>query len=237
MRGEHALVAPLQLFAREPAHALNECAFNLPFIQCRIQRAAHIVQDVNALHFHLAGQRVDSHLRTRGAVGKVIERSALEGIAVPVNFWRFVEALRRERNASKPCVVNQFVERHVQHRAVAVGVNAVIAKANSGRVHIPFFCCKLGQPITQLSTCVFGCHAVQIAATGGRRSASVGHFAGVCGRHPNARGINAQFLRHNLPDFGEQTLAHLGAAVIDNHRTIRINVDQRARLIEMCGVK
>ena len=38
---------------------------------------------------------------------------------------------------------------------------------------------------------------------------------------------------HHLGHFGVQTLAHLGATVIDQDRAIGINMDQGARLVEV----
>jgi hypothetical protein len=43
---------PDQLFGRQPAHALDERAFDLADVHRRVQRAADVVQDVGAQHFH-----------------------------------------------------------------------------------------------------------------------------------------------------------------------------------------
>ena len=39
---------------------------------------------------------------------------------------------------------------------------------------------------------------------------------------------NAELVRHDLRDLGEQALAHLGAAVVQEHRAVVVHV-QRAR--------
>ncbi len=55
-----ALAIPPQLFRRQPAHALNEAAFDLPLVDGRVQRVADIVQHIGAVHDIFAGQRVET---------------------------------------------------------------------------------------------------------------------------------------------------------------------------------
>ena len=48
-----------------------------------------------------------------------------------------------------------------------------------------------------------------------------------------AGGIDAEFLGHHLRHLDVEPLPHLGAAMVQMHRTIGIDMDQRAGLIEM----
>ena len=45
--------------------------------------------------------------------------------------------------------------------------------------------------------------------------------------------IDAELLRHDLGDLDEEPLPHLGAAVVQVHRTVLIDMHQRAGLVEM----
>ena len=70
---------------------------------------------------------------------------------------------------------------------------------------------------------------------GGRRR--VRHLAGRGRRHADIAEVDAERLRHHLRDLDEQTLAHLGAAVVEHHAAIGIDVHQRARLVERRAVE
>ena len=48
VRQEAPAIVPEQLLARQPAHALHERALDLPAIDARVQRVAHVVEDVHA---------------------------------------------------------------------------------------------------------------------------------------------------------------------------------------------
>ena len=47
-----------QLFGGEPAHALDKAAFDLALVNCGIERAADVVNDIDALHLHLSGRHI-----------------------------------------------------------------------------------------------------------------------------------------------------------------------------------
>ena len=59
-----------------------------------------------------------------------------------------------------------------------------------------------------------------------------GHLGGRGGGDPHAVEVDAELLRHDLRDLDEQPLPHLGAAVIEMHRAVAIDVHQRAGLVE-----
>ncbi len=92
MRAQAPRAVPPQLLGGEPAEPLDEAALDLADIDRRVQRAAAIVQDVDALDAGLARERVDGGLGAGGAVGEVVERVAPPRVAVPVDRRRLVEA-------------------------------------------------------------------------------------------------------------------------------------------------
>src|SRR3546814_7948978 len=61
-------------------------------VERRVQRVAAVVQNVDALDPVFAGEGVDDDLRGSGAVGIVVERPALAGLAVPMDLRSLVKA-------------------------------------------------------------------------------------------------------------------------------------------------
>ena len=90
---------PDQLFDREPAHALDEGAFDLADVHGRVERTAGVVQHVGAQQLPLAGERVHHHFADGGAVGEVVERPALHRFAVPAQAGGGVEAVGPQLHA------------------------------------------------------------------------------------------------------------------------------------------
>ena len=74
MGAQPPLAIPPQFFRRQPAHALNEAAFDLALVDGRVQRAADIVEHIGAVDDIFAGQRIDRDFRNGGAIGVIIER-------------------------------------------------------------------------------------------------------------------------------------------------------------------
>ena len=94
---------PDQLFHRQPAHALDEGAFDLADVDRRVQRLAGVVQHVGAQQLPFAGERVDDHLADRGAVGEVVERAGPVIVSrSQLQAGRGVEAVAT-RAARAPC--------------------------------------------------------------------------------------------------------------------------------------
>ena len=98
-------VIPPQLFAGQPAHALNKTAFHLPQVDGRVQRATGIVQDIDCCHPALTGQAIDSDFADGGTVGEIIKGAALGGFAVVVNLRCTVKAGGRQLY---PCQVGKL---------------------------------------------------------------------------------------------------------------------------------
>jgi ribosomal 50S subunit-associated protein YjgA (DUF615 family) len=60
----------------------------------------------------------------------------------------------------------------------------------------------------------------------------LGTLLRVGGRHAHALERHAQLVRHHLRHLGVQALAHLGAAVVHQHRAVGVDMHQRAGLVE-----
>ena len=76
-------IVPPELLHGQPTSALHETALDLAEVDCRVQRFANIVQDVDAQQAVFAGQCVDDGFRDRSAIGEIVERSTPGGLAVP----------------------------------------------------------------------------------------------------------------------------------------------------------
>src|SRR5512133_1457651 len=115
VRAEVALVVPHQFLGGEPAHALHKTAFNLPDVDGRIDRSAHVVQDIHFQDAALAGQSVDGYLGTGCAIGKVVKRPARQGGRVVVDFRGAVKAVAPELDAIGISQRNHGVETACGH--------------------------------------------------------------------------------------------------------------------------
>src|SRR5271166_6230792 len=92
MGQQATLVVIYEFFSRQPAHALDESAFDLADIEGRIDGAPDVVEDIDTPDVHLAGEDVDRDLGAGRAVGEIEERPAFALVAVPVQLRRLVEA-------------------------------------------------------------------------------------------------------------------------------------------------
>ncbi len=78
-------------------------------------------------------------------------------------------------------------------------------------------------------------HAVEIRAGGSGGRGGIGHLVGAGGGDANLRDGDREHVRHHLRHLDVEPLPHLGAAMIDLDRAVRIDMDQRAGLVEMRG--
>src|SRR5690606_12452646 len=96
---------------------------DLADVDGRVQRSAHIVEDVGAQHLVFAGQGVDDHFATGGAEGVVVERSSARLAAVVKDFRGLVETGARQRDLAEIRLLDQRFERQdllaYTHMAVA----------------------------------------------------------------------------------------------------------------------
>ena len=92
MGEQRAVGAEHQLFAGQPAEALDEAALDLADVDGRVDGAAGVVKDVDAQQAVLAGEGVDGRLAQRGAVGEVVEGPATHHAGIVVELGGGVEA-------------------------------------------------------------------------------------------------------------------------------------------------
>ncbi len=78
-------------------------------------------------------------------------------------------------------------------------------------------------------------HAVQVGAGRGRGRRGVRHLAGVGRRDLHLVEVDLELLGHHLRDLDVQALPHLGAAVVQVHAAVGVDVHQRAGLVEVRG--
>ena len=76
-------------------------------------------------------------------------------------------------------------------------------------------------------------HAVEIGAGGCGRGRGVGNLRRVGRGDAHALQPDAEFLRHHLRDLDIEPLPHLGAAMVQVHGAILIDMHQRAGLVEV----
>ena len=224
---------PHQLLHRQPAHALDEGALDLAHVHRRVQRRAHVVQHVGPRQLPLAGQRVDDDLAHGRTVREVIERPALQGVAVPVQLRRGVEAVAPQLHARHVGLQREVGEGD----ALAVDDDLVVGEAHVLRVAAPFPRREGGETVLDLPRRVLRRLAVQVAARRRRGGRGVGDLLRVGGRHAHALEVHAQLVRDDLRHLGVQPLAHLGAAVVHEDRAVVVDVHQRARLVEVLHVE
>ena len=224
---------PHQRLAGQPAHALHEAALDLPAIQRRIERATDVMQDVSAQQPRLAGERVDRHLGHRRTIGEIEKRPAAQGLGVIGNLRCAVVAGGRERDTMHPAQLGQGSERQL----LCAGLYRIAGKAHVSKVNAEMTGSEVTHAVTNLKRCRLCRLAIEIRP--GRRSGGrgIGHPGGIRSGAAHARQINGKNLGHDLRHLGEQTLTHFGAAMIEQHRAVGVDIHQRTGLIEHGGGK
>ena len=195
---QFALVVPHQFFAGEPAHALHKTALNLADINGRIQRRAHVMQNVGAQQAVFAGQRIHQHFTAGRAVGEVIERFAASGGAIVMDARHFVETGGRKRHLIKPRLLCNLGEGEV----FLADAHDTVAEMHRVCRALMLLTQHLGKAIAQDLCGILRRFAVEIGPAGRCGWRGVGHFAGIGGGHLNLADINLQHFRHNLRHFG-----------------------------------
>ena len=233
MRFQLARFVPPQLFARQPAGSLQKSALHLSAVQGRVERPADVVKDVHAQQAALARQRVHRHFGHRRAVREIEIRPAVERRAVEVDAGREVIARGAQLDAREVGFAHQ--RRKLHHRA-AERDPAVLEPHRLGRDAVPRDR-KVDEPLPDGARCGLRGLPVQVAARGGGRRGGIGDLARVRAGDAHAPERDAQFLRNHLRDLGVEALTHLGAAVVEQHRAVGVDVEQGARLVEVRGVE
>ena len=99
MSQEPTFLVPCQLLPSEPAHPLEEAAFDLAAVHPRVQGLPHVMDDVRSKHPVHAGVAVHFHFAHRGAAGEIVEGMTFLLFPVPGDPRRGVVARGREADA------------------------------------------------------------------------------------------------------------------------------------------
>jgi hypothetical protein len=110
-----------------------------------------------------------------------------------------------------------------------LGRNAIWSRAT-----VVFFGCKRLQSFAYLARGVLRRHAVEIGTGRGCGGRRIRHLAGGCRSDLHLVDVDLEFLGNDLCDLDVQPLPHLGAAMVQVHRAVGVDMHQRAGLIEMC---
>ena len=192
------------------------------------------MNDVSAQDAVLARQHVDGNFGDSGAVRIIEEGPALPPVPVPMDFWRCVKTGRGQRHTAK------IGRLYRVGKAEAGGVAKMhTASGKAHRITRQIMLCR--QKITNAQPDGAGRrlrrHAIKIRAGRGRRGRGVGHLAGACCGDFDRIYIDLEFIGDNLRHLGVEALAHFGAAMIELHRAVIIDMDKGARLIEKLCVE
>ncbi len=224
---------PHQFFRREPAHALNERAFDLPDVDGRIERPPGIVQQIGAQQAPFAGEGIDQHFADRGAVGEVVERVAGQRLGIPMQVGRGVEAVAPQLHPGQIGLLHQGGK----GQGGVARVHHATAEAHRLGAAAVLFGGERRQALAQGARGVECGHAIEVGPGRGGGGRSVGHLVGVGGGAAHGGEIQPQFLGDDLRHLGVQPLPHFGAAVVHQHAAIGIDVNECARLVQVHDIE
>src|SRR5271155_6019479 len=124
MGKQSTLIVINEFFRGQPAHALDETAFDLADVDGRVDGAPYVVKDIDAAHLHLSGQNVDHDLTASCSIGVIEERPAFALFTIPMQFRRLVESGGRQMYPRGIGLLRQFAERN----AFVADEDAVVAE-------------------------------------------------------------------------------------------------------------
>ena len=226
-------LVPVKAFCCQPAKPLHEATFNLTAVNRGVQRTPAILHQISAQDAMFAGERIHHHFHHCRAVGEVEEGFAPHGFRIPMDVGRAIKPCGRKRNPLYPAAMREFPKAHGAIVARLCDEDAPFGKANRFHRHFPKprgfrghafadgRCRQMRGPSIQIRTG---------GSCGGRR---IRHFCRAGGRDANAVHRHTKSIRHHLPDFDIEPLAHFRPAVIEPDGPIRINMHQGAGLVQM----
>ena len=147
-----------QFLRRQPAHALDEAALDLPQVDRRIERVADVVEDVDRDDLVLAGERVDHDLAERRAISEIEERAAAMAGPVIADVRSRVIAGRGERDAGE------------------MGAAAELGEGPACRIRLGRRECV--EALADRFGGILRGHAVQVGARRGGRRGGIGDLVG-----------------------------------------------------------
>ena len=226
---------PAQLLEREPSGALHEGALDLAEVDDRRERVADVVEDVDPQHPVRAREPVDLDLRRGRPVGEVLERLALHPLGVPVQALGAVEARRRELHALVVRGLGDLGERErgsaCAHRDRPEAGDPPARESHVALVDPEHPPGDRGHAVADLLAGVLHRAAVEVGARRGGGGRGVGHLVGARRGEPHRLERHAECRGGDLQHLRVQALAHLGAAVVHQHRAVLVHVHERAGLV------
>ncbi len=113
-------------------------------------------------------------------------------------------------------------------------VHDTFFKANFVRTHSVRLARKGDEPLLDRARGSLRRHAVQVGTGRGGGRGRVRHLARIGCSDADGRKRQPELRGHHLRDLDMHALPHLGSAVIEQHRSVGIHLDERASLVE-CG--
>ena len=228
-------VVPHQLLGGQPAHALDEAALDLADVDRRVERAADVVQDVDAQHAATRRSACRSPPRVHGrAVGEVVERPALVSVRGPSG--SSASCRSRSPTAGRARGRPRRPARRSGISAVA-DAHAVAAETRPRRRRSRYVsAAKAASRSLDRARRGLRRHAVEVGAGRGGGGRGVGHLAGVGGGDlARASSGDAELVapRPARPwcTAPGPSRCRRGSA----GRAVGVDVHQRAGLVEMGG--
>ena len=188
------------------------------------------MHDVDAADAVRARVAVDLDLGRGRAVGEVLERRALHGLGVPVQAGGAVVAGGEQLHALEVRRLRDLGER--QPLLPAEGGHEAAAEAHVALVDAQQAAGHRGHPLADLIAGVLHRAAVEVGTRRRRRGRRVGHLVGAGRGEAHLVQLEPEGGGGDLQHLGVQTLAHLGSAVVDEHRAVLVDVHEGAGLVE-----
>ena len=194
--------------------------FDLADIDCRVEAVARIVEGIGTQQAPLAGQCIDHYFRDCRTVGKIKERMPGHGLGIPMHPWCGIEAIRPQLNPLQIRLHHQLVKR----QRLRTGADDAIGELHLAGIAGKFFGGDRAQALANLQRSILCGLAVEVATGRGSSCRGIGDLAGVGGAttHPLQR--QAECMGNHLRHLGIEPLAHFGATMIDQYRTIGVDV-------------
>src|ERR1051326_2954995 len=122
---QHPLLIPFQFFGGQPAHALNETAFDLTAVYSLVNRISHVVEDIHPQDTMHPSKAIHFNLRDGGTASKIMEWLAPTGCAIPMNSRCAIIARSRETDSFEISLFDNFRQRNSGSRALNVPNHAI----------------------------------------------------------------------------------------------------------------
>jgi hypothetical protein len=125
-------------------------------------------------------------------------------------------------------LLDEMRERHF----LVADPNPVGQEMHVGDRHLPALGGEGIEPVLDLARRIVGRHAIEVRTGGRRGRRRVRHLGGRRGGDLDPVDVDLELIGQHLRDLGIEPLPHLGAAMVQVHRSVLVDMDQRAGLVE-----